>query len=98
MYKLVNRVPVPCDDVHEAALSWEADQRRVALTTVGVQNVSTVFLGLDHRFGEGPPLLFETMVFGFGPDDERCERCSTWEEAEAQHERIVNELKEKNHD
>lgn len=28
--------------------------------------VSTVFLGIDHRFagtGEGPPLLFETMVF-----------------------------------
>lgn len=25
---------------------------------------STVFIGLDHRFfGNGPPLLFETMVF-----------------------------------
>ena len=25
--------------------------------------VSTVFLGLDHNFGQGPPLIFETMVF-----------------------------------
>lgn len=25
--------------------------------------VSTVFLGLDYNFEEGPPLLFETMVF-----------------------------------
>lgn len=25
--------------------------------------ISTVFLGLDHNFGKGLPLLFETMVF-----------------------------------
>lgn len=25
--------------------------------------VSTVFLGLDHQFGQGPPLLYETMTF-----------------------------------
>jgi hypothetical protein len=29
--------------------------------------VSTVFLGLNHRFGDGEPLLWETMVFN---DDE----------------------------
>ena len=29
--------------------------------------ISTVFLGLDHRLtGDGPPLLWETLVFG-GP-------------------------------
>jgi hypothetical protein len=36
---------------------------------VGV-NVSTVFLGLDHSFGGGPPVLWETMIFG-GPLDQR---------------------------
>lgn len=47
--------------------------------------VSTVFLGLDHRmFGEGPPILFETLVFG-GPNDGRMERYCTWEEAERGH-------------
>lgn len=25
--------------------------------------VSTVLLGLDHQYGDGPPLIFETMVF-----------------------------------
>jgi hypothetical protein len=56
--------------------------------------ISTVFLGLDHNFSQdGPPLLFETMVFpekgNF--EDLDCKRYSTWEEAEKGHE----ELKEK---
>jgi hypothetical protein len=46
--------------------------------------VSTVFLGLDHSFGDGPPMIFETMIFG-GEHDQWQERCSTWEEAEAMH-------------
>jgi hypothetical protein len=46
--------------------------------------VSTVFLGIDHNFGNGPPLLFETMVFG-GEYDGYCKRYSTWEEAEGGH-------------
>lgn len=49
--------------------------------------VSTVFLTTNHNFGgEGPPLLFETMIFG-GGDDEDCDqwRWSTWEEAAAGH-------------
>lgn len=39
-----------------------------AKTTVrglwGTAQVSTVFLGRDHGCGEGPPILFETMIFG----------------------------------
>lgn len=30
--------------------------------------VSTVFLGLDHNWGDGPPILWETMVFAPGWD------------------------------
>ena len=30
------------------------------------RSLLNVFLGLDHQYGNGPPLLFETMVFG-GP-------------------------------
>lgn len=26
--------------------------------------ISTVWLGLDHRWGAGPPLIFESMAFG----------------------------------
>lgn len=49
--------------------------------------VSTMFLGLNHRYhGDGPPLVFETMIFG-GEHDQWQERCSTWAEAEAMHAR-----------
>lgn len=52
-------------------------------------HVSTVFLGLDHRFvSEGEPILFETMIFG-GEHNEYQERYCTWEEAEAGHQRAL---------
>ena len=37
-------------------------------------SVSTIFLGLDHRYhGEGEPILWETMIFG-GEHDQFQER------------------------
>lgn len=66
----------------------ETADRHVAKEKVGVHLVSTVFLGLNHQYGDGPPLLFETMVFkGNDGADLWCERCSTWDEAEAMHKR-----------
>lgn len=53
--------------------------------------VSTVWLGLDHRFGEGPPLIFESMVFG-GEYDGYARRYSTFEAAKEGHENIVLNL------
>lgn len=50
--------------------------------------VSTVFLTIDHQFGEGPPLLFETMIFG-GPQDHWTDRYSTWNEAVSGHRHAV---------
>ena len=50
--------------------------------------VSTVWLGMDHGFGGDKPLIFETMVFGDGADDDM-ERYSTKAEALAGHERMV---------
>lgn len=38
----------------------------VAETQVDDAWISTVWLGLDHGFGFGAPLIFETMIFG-GP-------------------------------
>ena len=45
--------------------------------------VSTVWLGLDHNYGEGEPLIFETMVFASKNDrgDLDMNRYSTKEEA-----------------
>jgi hypothetical protein len=53
--------------------------------------VSTVWLGLDHSFGSGPPLIFETMVFRSkdGPlHDLECDRYSTEVDALAGHSRL----------
>lgn len=53
----------------------------------GDVRVSTVFLGLDHNFGaSGPPILYETMVFG-GPYDGSQERYATRDDAIAGHQR-----------
>jgi hypothetical protein len=50
--------------------------------------VSTVFLSLNHSFANGPPLVFETMVFG-GPLDGQQDRYSTRADALAGHARMV---------
>ena len=51
----------------------------------GSVSVSTVFLGMDHSFGGGSPVLFETMIFG-GEHDQYQERYCTWDEAEKGHQ------------
>lgn len=77
-------------DLMEWAGWLEKADRHVAGTTVGGVRISTVFLGLDHQYGDGPPLLFETMVFAGEPgDDCYCDRYSTWDEAAAGHAKAV---------
>ncbi len=90
-YILDGKNPVRCDDLLVWAQWFETSNRRVALTELSGKTVSTVFLGIDHRFfGDGPPLLFETMTFG--DDEEGCERTSSWEEAEEAHDRAVKAI------
>lgn len=73
---------------------YETASRQVALDKLGERgDVSTVFLGSDHRFwGEGPPLIYETLVFG-GPLDGEMERYCTREEAAEGHRRMVDRVK-----
>lgn len=87
-YILDGHTPVPVDDLMEWAGKIEKQDRRVALTEQDGITVSTVFLGLDHSMNSGPPVLFETMIFG-GKEDQYCERYCTWEEAEKGHEEAV---------
>ena len=87
-YILKDRKPVRCDDLVEWSKQFGSASRIVAQTNVRGINVSTVFLGIDHNFSGGAPLLFETMVFGIGEDESQV-RCSTWEEAEVQHAEAV---------
>lgn len=77
-------------ELMEWAMKFEdLDYKRVAFTELGDLEVSTVWLGTTVS-REGPPLIFETIVFG--GEDERTTRYATLEEAERGHAAIVEEL------
>lgn len=81
--------PLPCEDLLAWARWYEDADRLVALDEpVPGQKVSTVFLGLDHQFGKGPPVLWESMVFG-GPLDGEQERYTSRVAALEGHQRLV---------
>ncbi len=90
MYILVGHEPMAVDMLTWAKWIEKIDNRKVALTEINNKcEVSTIFLGLDHNwFGDGPPILFETMIFG-GPLNREGQRYATWEQAERGHEEWV---------
>ncbi|MGK5530838.1 hypothetical protein [Streptomyces sp. URMC 129] len=76
--------------------------KRIALTEVTSESdadirfrVSTVWLGLNHNWNAGPPLIFETMVFSGeepAPEawaDRLCQRYSNELDAKLGHEEAV---------
>lgn len=85
-YVLDGHKPVACDLLTWARSQESGDARRVAEDFINDSWISTVFLGLDHSFFQGPALVFETMIFD-GPHDGHLERCSTWDEAVETHKR-----------
>lgn len=95
-YILEGDEPVPVDDIVEWGKWFEQNRkaRIVAKTSLGdgAVEVSTVFLGIDHGFGRGQPILYETMIFG-GSHDEEQWRYPTKAEAEAHHKEVVALLK-----
>jgi len=93
-YLLDGHDVVPCEDLLEWALNFERSERHVGLTNFDPDiTVSTVFIGLDHSSGfhEGPPIVFETMVFG-GKLDGEMDRYCTWEQAERGHQEMCNKV------
>ena len=92
-YVLKDKEPVPVDLMTWAKWMEDAD-RHVAKDTIGDSDISTVFLGLNNQFGEGAPMLFETLVFG-GLLDNEMDRYSTWEQAEKGHTEMVERVKKK---
>lgn len=89
--------PVSCEDWAKWFELATIDRSRVVRQEhIGPFYVSTVFLGIDHRFmGEGPPIVFETMVFdmrvpGGRMGDEVAQwRYCTYDEAERGHEKFA---------
>ena len=82
----------PIEMMDWAARLADDDYKRVAIDKLPDGDVSTVWLGLDHRFGAGPPLIFETLVFG-GPLDGEMQRYSTEQDAQAGHREMVRRIR-----
>ena len=92
---LKGRTPVPAKDSEQWGKWFEMANRHVGDTTIEGVRVSTVFMGINYSWGGGPPLLFETMIFGEGPGGRTYERYSTWAEARRGHGRAVAQVWEK---
>ena len=84
MYVLDGKTPRRVRDVLEWAQCYGSKERQLAVDRVGGVTVSTIFLGIDSPL-LGPPLLFETMVFG-GKHDRAQSRYETYDEALAGHQ------------
>lgn len=76
----------------------DLDYKAVAQHWVRGWMVSTVWLGLNHRFmRDGPPIIFETMIFPPGDEagehgvmsEEYMERYATEDAAQAGHDRAL---------
>lgn len=84
--------PVACEDMLEWARWYEGEQHRIVAQDDlpdGVR-VSTVFLGIDYRFlGNGPPVLWETMIF-HGPNAGYQERYTSLDDARAGHRHALS--------
>jgi hypothetical protein len=93
-YILIDKIPIVEPNLYKWAAWYETANRRVASTPKGEYWISTVFLALDHSWsidGKARPILFETMVFkGNDMGGIYQERCSTYDEAIAMHERVCN--------
>lgn len=92
LYVLDGKEPRRVDSLMEWSRLFEIDNRQVAETWIGPVRISTVFLGVDHSHFDGPPLIFETLVFGGALADEM-DRYSTFDEAEAGHAAMVARVK-----
>lgn len=66
MSQFYDRAGRPIEDIMEwARLIEQREYAEVAVDHVGDVVVSTVWLGIDHNWlGHGPPIIFETMIFG----------------------------------
>ncbi len=69
--------------------------KHVAFDTVNGKIVSTVHLAMDHSFGSGPPIHWETMVFPAEDDFEDLagERYASEADALAGHAALVERVK-----
>lgn len=79
----------------EQILAWGHDFKDMSIKIVKQDTlpnglfISTVWLGLDHSWGSGPPLIFESMVFNNNFNELDMRRYSAENEALAGHCELV---------
>lgn len=67
-----------------------AQERHIGQDVIDGFTISTVWLGIDHNYwSNGPPLIFESMVFDADGNDIAQERYSTRHAALAGHDQLV---------
>lgn len=88
----------PINGLAANTLLMDRNYQRVALARITSRadrtldwRVSTVWLGTNYNFLGGPPIIFETMVFGRDDDGQQWRWC-TEQQAIAGHAQIVAEL------
>lgn len=90
--------PVLETDLMKWAEWFGTPARILAQEWVAESQISTVFLGIDHNWGDGPPILWETMVFNGRLNGEQ-DRCSgSREQAMAMHAEMVARVKMTEHE
>jgi hypothetical protein len=82
----------PCD-LLTWARQFESENRQVADDEINGYRVSTVWLGTDHNYGAGHPLVFETMIFNPAGKDNYLVRYTTWDQAVAGHQKAIDWVK-----
>ena len=84
----------PIDFTRWAEIHSDRKQKILKQETLNGRLVSTVYLGINHNYGEGEPLIFETMIFPEGEwQEDYCERYATKAQALEGHERAVALIK-----
>jgi hypothetical protein len=91
---------VQARDAMEWARWFDQNDRSVAQTRIGEIKISTVFLGVDHRFfSKGPPVVFETMAFDLRTGEclESLEfgRYASWDDAVVGHAMAVKRVEQR---
>ena len=85
------------EDVSAWSRSFESSTRLLAQTNICAPGnltkceafVSTVFLGINHAFAGGPPILFETLIELEGESGDVVDRYQTKKDALLNHEIYV---------
>ena len=87
-----NRQGNPITPSEADSLLIDINYKRILETTLPDGKwISTVWLGINHQFGNGPILIFETMVFNSKGNftDLDCERYSTENDAIIGHYKMI---------